>query len=107
MKTSPRTTLVVASLAGSLAVHAAVTACSSTKAEADVPASGASSCKKWQVQQVLPTGFDYTNVQYKNPDGTTGAVSLPYFQTADMPDGWEPYAASEFGAITVRRCVSQ
>jgi hypothetical protein len=110
MKLTARTCLVAASILGSLVVHAALTACSSTSstnAHADVPPSALSTCKKWQVQGFLPTTFTFKPLVVTNTDGTTSNSTFPTYDTFELPDGWEPVSGSEFGSITARKCVSQ
>jgi hypothetical protein len=111
---------IAGSLFGAMAIHAAFVACSNApsktplgesdaRADGPDPDSGGGNtapCPKWQVQTFLPGSIHFQNVYEVNPDGSdAGPISLPTFGATGIAAGWEPFAATELGAVYGRRCA--
>lgn len=122
---TPQRPLLVAlfSLVGAASVNAALLACSSPGSRAGgaaglapektaeaqecqpAPAAAAPRCAAWEVKAFLPARFAFATVPMVNSDGKRDAISLPVAEGLTLPDGWEPFAAEGYGAITARHCL--
>jgi len=110
-----RISLVLGSLIGAVAVHAALVACTAGTGVAGVPGpegtahaqaapAASAACTQWEIKTITPTKFGWTDVSYMDPSGKSQSTSMPAIDAMTLDSGWEPIGALYYSPL-VRRCI--
>jgi hypothetical protein len=113
---SPRIKVGLFSLAGALAIHVALVACSSNTtrfttapegaARADTPGATAAPCAQWEVQPFAPKSISWTPLSYTDSQGKPQQTSFrSYPSPLQLPQGWEPFGSDIDGSVFARHCI--
>lgn len=113
-----RISLVLGSLVGAVAIHAALVACTAGSgvagvsgvpgtegvAHADATPTASPGCTQWEVKTVTPTKFGWASASYTDGAGKAQSTSMPNIEAMTLEAGWEPIGALYYSPL-VRHCV--
>ena len=110
-----RISLILGSLVGAVAIHAALVACTAGASSSGVPGTegtahadatpaASAACTQWEIKTITPTKFGWTEVSYTDTSGKGQSTSMPSIDAMTLDTGWEPIGALYYSPL-VRHCV--